>query len=88
MREVVLRIPIWIKQKSNDHLLRGEDLVPMFGVPCSRSLTREVARGNIPKPDVLTQNRFKRPCFNWTLEHLKQYEGQTFTLTPLKGRRI
>lgn len=75
-----LTLPNYILKMPDDAQLCTNDLVSLFGVNCSRSVTKEVERGNIPKPDNISLNRFKKPRFNWSVGYLKQFNGQEFNV--------
>ena len=81
-----LKIPLWVSALPDNARLATADLVEIFGVNCTRSVTKEVARGNIPKPDGSSLNRFKKERFHWSVKYLKSFEGQEFNVTQKRSR--
>lgn len=82
-----LKIPLWVSALPDNARLSTSDLVGIFNVNCSRTVTKEVSKGNIPKPDGESLNRFKKTRFHWSVKYLKSFDGQEFAVTQRKGVR-
>ena len=73
-------LPEWTKNLPDHTSLSGEDVKAIFGYQKGTSLSNVLAKGKIPKPDMVHRGSFtqgnKRKKYFWTLGYLRQQEQQ------------